>query len=188
MLDILTGAGIFVYPLALCSFVAVFIIVERLLALRPVRVMPRDVMQALLDGQEPAGDGLERSAAGRIASFFYKQRPDDEALKAYARLEVARFERGIFLLEIVIAAAPLIGLLGTVTGLIQVFAHYTPDAGLPDPSIFTQGIALALTTTMLGLAIAIPSIVGNNYLQRRIDLLAAQLDVEVERLNSSREG
>lgn len=182
MFDIISGAGIFIYPLALCSFLAVFIVVERLFALRTERVMPGSVITPLLAGKRPEVTSLKESAAGRIAAFFFDQSPDPDALKAYGRLEVTRLERGLFLLEIVIAAAPLLGLLGTVTGLIQVFAYYTPDKGLPDPGVFTQGIALALTTTMIGLAIAIPSIVGNNYLQRRVETLAARLDVEVERL------
>ena len=91
-------------------------------------------------------------------------------------------ERGLFLLDIVVTAAPLIGLLGTVTGLIQVFANVSPDTGMPDPDIFVRGIALALTTTMLGLSIAIPALVGNSYLNRRIDFLEAQINVGVERL------
>ena len=182
MFDIISGAGIFIYPLGLCSFLAVFIVVERLIALRTRRVMPDAVIDPLLAGKRPEGVPLKNSAAGRIAAFFFEQSPDPDALKAYGRLEVTRLERGLFLLEIVIAAAPLLGLLGTVTGLIQVFAYYTPETGLPDPGVFTQGIALALTTTMIGLAIAIPSIVGNNYLQRRVETLAARLDVEVERL------
>ena len=69
-----------------------------------------------------------------------------------------------------------------MTGLINVFQGIDPESGLPDPSQFVQGIALALGTTMLGLSIAIPALVGNGYLTRRVDMLSAQINVGVERM------
>ena len=92
-------------------------------------------------------------------------------------------ERGLFLLEVVIGAAPLLGLLGTVTGLTQVFGNFSAETGLPDPGAFIQGIALALNTTILGLAIAIPSLGAHAYLLRRVESLAARISVAVECLS-----
>lgn len=116
-MDIFTHAGIFIYPLALCSAVAVFITFERLIALRPSRVMPEAMVEAFVSGRFDGVPVDSVSVVGRIVGF-YKSRPlDSDSLKAYARLEVSRMERGMFLLEVVIGAAPLIGLLGTVTGL-----------------------------------------------------------------------
>ena len=69
-----------------------------------------------------------------------------------------------------------------MTGLLQVFSQISPDTGLPDPVVFTKGVALALSATVIGLAIAIPSLVGSGYLQRRIENYAAQLDVLLERI------
>jgi biopolymer transport protein ExbB len=106
-----------------------------------------------------------------------------EALKAFARLEVSRMERGLFLLEVVIGAAPLIGLLGTVTGLTQVFSGFSIESGLAEPVVFVQGIALALNTTILGLIIAIPSLLAHAYLLRRVESLAARISVGVECLS-----
>lgn len=180
MINLIEGAGIFIWPLGLCSFLAVFIIVERLIALLPSRIMPKKLVDQLIAGEIP--DRVDESAGGRILQYFLRHKPDAEQLKAFARLEVSRMERGLFILEIVVAAAPLIGLLGTVTGLVKVFANISIDTGMPDPGTFIEGIALALTTTMLGLSIAIPALVGNHYLIRRIDILAARLDVGVERL------
>jgi biopolymer transport protein ExbB len=85
-------------------------------------------------------------------------------------------------LDVIYAAAPLIGLTGTVTGLLQVFSQIAPDTGLPDPVDFTKGVALALSATVIGLCIAIPSLVGSGYLQRKIENYAAQLDVLLERI------
>jgi biopolymer transport protein ExbB len=107
---------------------------------------------------------------------------DEGAVKAFARLEINRMERGIPYLDVIYAAAPLIGLSGTVTGLLQVFSQIAPDTGLPDPVAFTKGVALALSATVIGLGIAIPSLVGSGYLQRKIENYAAQLDVLLERI------
>jgi biopolymer transport protein ExbB len=179
-MDLFNNAGIFLYPLALCSFVAVFIAVERLIALRTSSVIPRRIVQAYHDRDPDAVDSDLDSVAGRIICFYRERQPQAEALKAFARLEVSRMERGLFLLEVVVGAAPLLGLLGTVTGLTQVFGDFFAEAGLADPSAFVSGIALALNTTILGLAIAIPSLAAHAYLLRRIDALAARLQVGVE--------
>ena len=64
-------------------------------------------------------------------------------------------ERGLFLLEVVISGAPLVGLLGTVTGLVKVFSQIPAGGGVGDTAVFSEGIAMALLTTILGLAIAI---------------------------------
>jgi biopolymer transport protein ExbB len=186
-MDLLTNAGIFIYPLTLCSVIAVAITFERLLALRNSRVMPNEMIQAFLLGHcnDSSITGEMTSVAGRIIHFFNKGSGDAEALKAFARLEVSRMERGIFLLEVVIGAAPLLGLLGTVTGLTQVFSGFSAETGLPEPAAFIRGIALALNTTILGLAIAIPALVAHAYLLRRVESLAARLSVGVQALIDS---
>ena len=181
-MDLFNNAGIFLYPLALCSLVAVFIAVERLIALRTRSVIPPSVVQAYRAGDPDAVESEAdlNSVAGRIICFYRERQPQAEALKAFASLEVSRMQRGLFLLEVVIGAAPLLGLLGTVTGLTQVFGDSFAEAGLADPSAFVAGIALALNTTILGLAIAIPSLAAHTYLLRRVDTLAARLQVGVE--------
>ena len=180
MANIIQGAGIFIYPLGICSFFAVFVIVERMIALSSNRVIPQRMVESIIRGEIAFID--DGSVGSRILKFHRNNQPDAEGLKAYAQLEITRMERGLFILDIVVSAAPLIGLLGTVTGLITVFANVSPETGMPDPGAFIEGIALALTTTMLGLSIAIPALVGNSYLTRRIDTLAARLNVGVERL------
>ncbi|WP_309399479.1 MotA/TolQ/ExbB proton channel family protein [Cerasicoccus maritimus] len=180
--NLLAGAGWFLYPLALCSILMVFILVERLVALRSSKILPKSIVDSFVKGDVLELEGDHESTAGRILFFYQLNRPDPEALKAFASLETARLERGMFILDIVVGAAPLLGLLGTVTGLIDVFSGIDPSSGMPDPTQFMQGIAMALTTTMLGLSIAIPALVGASYLNRRVDLLTAQLFVGVERM------
>jgi biopolymer transport protein ExbB len=181
MIELLDKAGIFAWPLGLCSLLATVIIIERLFALRRSCIIPRHYQQAFTQGDIPAeGDG--HSVSGRILQFYHSGQLDAEQLKAFTRLQVTRMERGLFILEIVVSAAPLIGLLGTVTGLVQVFGQIHPETGLPDPSSFVEGVSLALTTTVLGLAIAIPALAFNSYLNRKVDTYEAQLELGVERL------
>ena len=187
-MDIFTHAGIFIYPLALCSFIAVLITIERLIALRPSRIVPGSVVEAFVAGRLAAVSADTSSVAGRIITFHQTRGADGDSLKAYARLEVSRMERGVFLLEVVIGAAPLLGLLGTVTGLTQVFSGFSAETGLPDPGTFITGIALALNTTILGLAIAIPALAAHAYLLRRVESHAARIGLGVEAILTQSRG
>ncbi|MBL4575351.1 MAG: MotA/TolQ/ExbB proton channel family protein [Opitutaceae bacterium] len=182
MWEILKGAGIFVYPLGLCSIVGAFIIFERLYSLRRAVILPEQLVSAIISGDKIQG-GTD-SVLARILAFSAAHQNDSGAVKAFGRLEINRMERGLVFVEIIIGAAPLLGLLGTVTGLVTVFGNISPETGLPDQASFTQGIALALTTTVLGMAVAIPCLVGNGYLQRKVETYAVQLDSLLERLDA----
>lgn len=183
IIDILRGADILIYPLGLCSFALVFILAERWYALRRGAVMPERLVGAVVEGaMARKGGGEEESVLGRILDFAERHAGDDEAVKAFARLEVNRMERGLPYLEVIYAGAPLLGLTGTVWALIRVFSSISGETGLPDPVGFTSGVALALSATVLGLTIAIPALVGGGILQRRVDKYAAQLDVLLERI------
>ena len=161
MRELIENAGIFAWPLGLCSLLATVIIIERLFALRRRRIFPGIYEESFTTGTVPE-HGDEDSVAGRIVNFYHMGKLDSEQLKAYTRLQVTRMERGLFILEIVVSAAPLIGLLGTVTGLVTVFGQISPETGLPDPAAFVEGVSMALTTTILGLAIAIPALAFNS--------------------------
>ena len=183
MQELIENAGIFAWPLGLCSVLATIIVIERLFALRRSRIIPREYEIAFTRGDIPE-HGDDHSVAGRILEYFHSRRLDAEQLKAYTRLQVTHMERGLFILEIVVSAAPLLGLLGTVTGLVTVFSQISPDTGMPDPTSFVEGVSMALTTTILGLSIAIPALAFNSYLNRRVDTFEAQLEMGVERLIS----
>ena len=177
---LLQGAGPFIWPLGFCSFLAVFILVERLLALRGPRVMPESLMAAIVDGKPESSPQADRhTAGGRIVRFWADHSPDAEALKAFARLELTRLERGLFILDTIVGIAPLLGLLGTVYGL---FILFPDDGSKPDTATMMRGVGLGLTSTMIGLFIAIPALAGSNYLGRRLELLSARLNLAVERL------
>ena len=174
-------AGIFIYPLGLCLIIAVFVIAERTYALRRGLTFPRKVEKALRLGEFPDKRWKKHSAAERIVFVEIQEKPSADSLKSYARLEVAALEQGLFLLEVVVAGAPLVGLLGTVTGLVQVFSAL-PASGGTGGGVFSEGIALALLTTIMGLAIAIPALIGHAYLMRVIEKRSASLDWLTARL------
>ncbi len=180
VIEVFKGAGLLIYPLGLCSAAAVFIICERAYALRKAAIMPADLVDAVVNGRPLMGG--RHTVLARIVAFAEEHKNDEDAVKAFARLEINRMERGVPYLDVIYAAAPLIGLTGTVIGLLKVFSQISPDTGLPDPVAFTSGVALALSATVIGLCIAVPSLVGSGYLQRKIENYAAQLDVLLERI------
>ncbi len=185
LIDVFKGADILIYPLGLCSLVMVYIICERAYALRRDAVMPDELVEAIVDGKAYAGG--KESVLSRIIEFAERHQDDSDAVKAFARLELNRMERGLPYLDIIYAAAPLLGLTGTVWSLLRVFSSLTNDTGLPDPVAFSSGVALALSATLLGLSIAIPALVGGGWLQRKVENYAAQLDVILERILGSDE-
>jgi biopolymer transport protein ExbB len=102
-----------------------------------------------------------------------------EAVQATARQEIVHLQAGMTVIDVVIAVAPLLGLLGTASGLVVVFSGLEAEA---DRVTIALGIGRALKTTIVGLAIAVPAIIAHGYFQRRIDTLAARLEVLLTKL------
>lgn len=177
---VIKEAGPLIYPLGLFSVVAVYIICERSSALRNAAIIPADLADSLLQGRSVSGGA--HSALGRIISFVERHPGDDEGAKAYARLEIMKMERGVSYLDTIYTGAPLIGLIGTVSGLLGAFSVIDPNTRMPDPVKFTESVGYALSATLIGLFVAVVALMGNGYLQRRIDHHAARLDVLLERL------
>ena len=184
VIEIIEGAGLLIYPLGICSFAMVFIICERTYALRTNVVMPQDLVDAIIENKPYSGG--KHSVLARILDFAEDHEHDEDAVKAFARLEINRMERGIPYLDIIYAAGPLLGLTGTVTGLLRVFSQINTETGLPDPVAVTKGVALALSATVIGLSVAIPALVGGGYLQRKVENYAVRIDSLLERINSRR--
>jgi biopolymer transport protein ExbB len=180
LVRIFREAGPLAYVLGAASVIAVFIICERSVALRNAAIMPMDFADAVLQGRPFSGG--EHSALGRIINFVERHPGDVDGAKAYARLEVMKMERGVGYLDTIYTGAPLVGLIGTVWGLLTAFAVIDPETRMPDPVKFTESVGYALSATLLGLVVALIALVGNGYLQRRIDHHAARLDVLLERV------
>ena len=141
-----------------------------------------DHAKALREGEFPSKKWKKKSSAERIIWVATKESPSADTLRSYARLEITSMERGLFLLEVVVSAAPLLGLLGTVTGLVKVFSQIPAGGGVGDTAVFSEGIAMALLTTIAGLAIAIPTLISHSYLVRLIDKRTSSISWLTERL------
>ncbi|MGD9418656.1 MAG: MotA/TolQ/ExbB proton channel family protein [Verrucomicrobiota bacterium JB025] len=186
--DFLAKGGIFMIPLGVASIVGLAAILYKFLALSRSRVIPeklaRDVenFHELLASEriEPVLKEIERgeSTLARLASVVVKHRGKPQrdiilAVEASSRQESARLHAGIGVLDVVITVSPLLGLLGTASGLVAIFEGLSDSA---DHLAIARGIAIALNTTIVGLAIAVPCVVAHGYFTRRIEVLTARLE------------
>jgi biopolymer transport protein ExbB len=183
--------GFFMIPLMLCSVASVGVIIVRSLALRRSVVMPAAIEQEI-EAIQPGDEGngvvrlartacLDQSALGRITDVALRhlnwpKAENNEAVQTRARHEIVRLESGLFILEIVVGIAPLLGLLGAVSGLVGVFAAFGSDASAQDPHGIAKGISEALSTTIVGLAIAIPSLIAYSHFARKVETMAAEME------------
>jgi biopolymer transport protein ExbB len=185
MLQLILHGGPFVILLILLSIASLTIIFQRALALRSSEVIPPSLKQALHTFQQNSSmtalhQVIEKidSPLSRIIKTLLAHRdwPRVEALDAVqvrARHEIARLEAGLMLLEITTGISPLLGLLGTLSGLVGIFANLG-DKG--DPQMVALGISEALNSTILGLAVAVPSLVAFHYFSRRIEVIAIDME------------
>lgn len=186
--DLIRQGGWPMIPLGLCSFVALAIVLERALALRRDRVISAEIVRLLHafgteNGATPshALAVCQRTpgAFARIAEELIQTRHLHhaqllETMHAVGRTHVARLERGLTLLEIIAGISPLIGLLGTVLGMVTVFDAITSQ-GLGNPQVLAAGISKALVTTIAGLCVAIPTLAFHSIYSKRVDELAIEM-------------
>ncbi len=182
--------GPWMIPLVTCSIVSVAVIVLRGLALRRHLVVPpviEEAIEAIDPGDEDAANRLarlvvhDRSALARIIDvglhhLNWPKSENMEAVQTRARHEIVRLESGLFVLEVIVGIAPLLGLLGAVSGLVTVFAAFGANAAGEDPHGIAKGISEALSTTIVGLAIAIPSLIAYSYFSKKIETMAAEME------------
>ena len=179
--------GFFMILLLLLSVVAGTVILLRASALRQHLIAPPELETAIERLQPGASlEGLQRAARlhpsplGRIVTVClnhlnWPRQENIEAVQVRARHEVVGMESGLSVLEVTTGVAPLLGLLGTLSGLVSVFANLG-DSGTGDPIAVARGISEALNTTIVGLAVAAPSLVAHNYFQRKIETMAVGME------------
>ncbi|RFC46392.1 MAG: biopolymer transport protein ExbB [Verrucomicrobia bacterium] len=186
------------YLLAACSVVGVAVILLRLLGLRRDLAVPAvlrlEVERMQSDTENPTGRlaaflMADRSPLGRVIRVALKhlevsRTENQDAVQVAARREMVRLEQGLFILEILIGITPLLGLLGAVSGLVKVFGAFGDAAGQSDPHVIASGIAEALTTTVVGLAIAIPCLIAYSCFVRKIETIASEMESIVSLLLS----
>ncbi len=182
MFNLLNNAGYFSIPLSIFLFIAIFVSIDRLLALRETKLGIFELKNFLINNNHQTLTHAPVNLFEKILFFYKKNHPETEELRAYAEFELNKLERGLFMLDIVISAAPLIGLLGTVSGLMHVFSCFISGSEIINNEGLANGIALSLTTTALGLLIAIPAILVNNTILRKLDKIQAIINLLIERL------
>jgi biopolymer transport protein ExbB len=174
--------------LTLTSVLSLTFIIERGLALREARVIPPVLEEAVANCQLPTDLPMLRrsceqhpSPIGRLllvaANHLDCPKAENiDALQTKARHEMAQLERGLVVLEIITGIAPLLGLVGTVYGLILLFTGMGQQTLAGDNTLFSAGIALALRATLFGLLVAIPSLVAWSYYSKKVESLAVEME------------
>lgn len=193
MLEIVRAGGWVMWPILLCSIFALGIMLERAWSLRETRVIPEHLVAQvwqLLKANDFGDEKLQAvrlsSPLGRVlaAGLALRDAPREvmkERIEDVGRHVAHELERYLNTLGTIAAISPLLGLLGTVTGLVAVFNVITRE-GLGNPAAMSGGISQALLTTVAGLCVAIPALVAYRFFRGRIAELVVRMEEESIRL------
>lgn len=178
MFEIFQKGGMVMWPMLLLSFISLTVVFERIIFIVRERISRRpgaleallahvekgDIPQAIKQG-EGCPDFVVRTL---VYGLMHREKSFTNALLQAANLELRRFSQGLTVLDTAITLAPLLGLFGTVTGMINAFG-LLGNKELEAPTVITGGIAEALIATAFGLAIAVLALIPFNYLNARLD-------------------
>jgi len=194
LIGVFQRGGLFMWPLLICSIVALTTIILRGFALREKNVMPL-VIESEIERLLPGGsaDRLMRivendqSSLGRIARVALQhlrspRSENVEAVQTRARHEMVILEKGLIVLEVIVWIAPLLGLIGAVSGLVHVFSHLGLSSGASDTRQIALGIAEALNATVFGLSIAVPTLVAFSYFSKKVEVMSVEMETLVVEL------
>ncbi|MBS0454576.1 MAG: MotA/TolQ/ExbB proton channel family protein [Proteobacteria bacterium] len=200
MFSIIVAAGWPIWPLLLCSVLALALVIERFTSLKTSRVLPPKLLDEAINvsrNSVPAPEAvakLERNsslgevlAAGFRALNANPRSTDDDiraAMEATGRTVAHKLERYLAALATIASAAPLLGLLGTVIGMIEIFGSQSPAGGAVgsgNPAQLAHGISIALYNTAFGLIVAIPTLIFWRYFRSRVDEYLLNLELASER-------
>ncbi|MBK5929528.1 MotA/TolQ/ExbB proton channel family protein [Halochromatium salexigens] len=193
MLDLLKAGGWLMVPILLCSVAAMAIVIERFWALRRQRIMPDGLVTQIWQWQQHQqldderidairrGSALGRMLAAGLVNRFHAREVMKEAIQETGRHVVSGMERYLSTLGTIAAVTPLLGLLGTVIGMIDVFSVIM-DVGVGDPGVLAGGISQALITTAAGLSVAIPALMFHRYFISHVDKLVVGMEEQALRL------
>src|ERR1700747_913107 len=191
VLGFFSRGGLFMWPLLACSIVSVTIMILRWIALRRKIVMPAGIeseIERMTPGENP--ERLSRlvyhdpSSLARITRVALQhvrgpRSENVEVVQTRARHEMVRLERGLIILEVIVGIAPLLGLIGAVSGLVHVFSHLGLSSGASDTRQIALGIAEALNATVFGLSIAVPTLIGFTYFSRKVEVMSVEMETLV---------
>jgi biopolymer transport protein ExbB len=182
------------WPLLICSIVALTVIILRAIALRRRNVLPL-VIESEIERLSPGGNperlarivreddsSLARIARVALQNLRAPRTENVEAVETRARHEMVILERGLIVLEIITGIAPLLGLIGAVSGLVHVFSHLGLSSGTADTKIIALGIAEALNATVFGLSIAVPTLIAFSYFSKKVEVMSVEMETLVVEL------
>src|SRR5437763_12743796 len=188
MVSFFTKGGLFMWPLLFASIVTVATIVLSALTLREKKVLPL-VIESEIERLVPGGSperllrivtddqsSLARVVRVALHHLRWPRAENIESVQTRARRELVRLERGLIVLEVVTGIAPLIGLIGTVSGLVHVFSGLGLSTGAADTKAVALGISMALNCTIFGLSIAVPSLIAFSYFSKKVEILSVQME------------
>lgn len=193
MLDLIHAAGWPVWLLVCTSVVGLAIIIERCLSLRSGRVLPARLPSQVLEIVRQRNDDSEAivrlagsSPLGRVLAEVLVNRHETLQGRQLATEDVGKdvaqqLNRYLPALATIAVVAPLMGLFGTVVGMIEIFASYTPSGG--DPAQLARGISIALYNTAFGIIIAIPALIFHRYFRSRVDHFLHRMEREASALS-----
>jgi len=192
VIAIVEAAGWPIWPLVLASVVALCIILERLWALRRDRVVPASVLHSTVDEVKNKGitqDLLDRLAGGSLLSRIFavglrnsrrSREVMKESIEESGRIAAHELERFLTTLGSIASLAPIMGLLGTVVGMIEIFGAQSPTGGNPEQ--LARGISIALYNTAFGLIVAIPSMIFYRHFRAHVDSLVVEMEMQALKL------
>ncbi|MEW5771748.1 MAG: MotA/TolQ/ExbB proton channel family protein [Pseudomonadota bacterium] len=192
MLALIEAAGWPIWPLIIASILALAIIFERFYTLRRPLVAPPGLLEQTLENLRKHGVNpdvvralAEGSALGRILAIGIRnlnvsRELMKESLEEAGRAVAHDLERYLSTLGTIAAVAPLMGLLGTVVGMVEIFGSQSPTGG--NPAVLAHGISVALYNTAFGLIVAIPSLIFYRFFRGRVDAFLVEMEQEAIRL------
>ena len=193
MIDYLTAGGWFMLPLLICSVLLISIVIERIWFLQKRLVSPEGLLKTFINHSKDQSitiqqqdSYVESSSLGEllVAAYRFKDKPrnivEDKVVEASSNVRM-KLERNLNMLGIIASISPLLGLLGTVVGMITVFANINLVDGSSNSDLLASGISEALITTAFGLLVAVPGLIFYKYFSARVNLHMLNMQNELSK-------
>jgi biopolymer transport protein ExbB len=193
MIDYLTAGGWFMLPLLICSVLLISIVIERIWFLQKRLVSPEGLLRTFIKHSKDQSitiqqqdSYVESSSLGEllVTAYRFKDKPrnivEDKIVEASSNVRM-KLERNLNMLGIIASISPLLGLLGTVVGMITVFANINLVDGSSNSDLLASGISEALITTAFGLLVAVPGLIFYKYFSARVNLHMLNMQNELSK-------
>ncbi len=194
MFAIIAAAGWPIWPLIIASIIALGIIVERAWSLQQSKIVPRDLLQDVAQEVKQKGvtqDLLNRLAQGSLLARLFavglknvrsSREVMKESLEEGGRVVAHELERFLTTLGTIASLSPIMGLFGTVIGMIEIFGAHGGPGMTSNPAQLAHGISVALYNTAMGLLVAIPSVIFYRHYRAKVDALVVEMEMQALKL------